>query len=49
VRENVPLPDSIELGAHLLQSGAASSDHALLAFIRDAAESFVGRRVSPKM
>jgi len=44
VRENVSLPDSVELGAHLHQPGA---EHALLAFIKDAAESFVGRRVSP--
>ena len=38
-------------GGHLLQpgsppSGAGSTDHALVAFIRDAAESFVARRVS---
>jgi len=38
-------------GGHLLQpgsppGGAGSTDHALVAFIRDAAESFVARRVS---
>lgn len=44
MRENVSLPDSIELGASLTP-GVTSSD-ILLAFIRDAADSFVSRRVS---
>lgn len=43
MRENVSLPDSIELGASLTP-GAASSD-ILLSFIKDAADSFVSRRV----
>lgn len=44
MRENVSLPDNIELGASLTP-GVTSSD-ILLAFIRDAADSFVSRRVS---
>jgi len=42
MREIVSLPDSVELAAN----GDAVSDHSLLAFIRDAADSFVNRRVS---
>jgi len=45
MRENVSLPDSVELGTNVTP-GAAISDHSLLAVIRDAADSFVSRRVS---
>lgn len=44
VRENISLPDSVELA--ISAGPGVSSDHALLAFIRDAADSFVSRRVS---
>jgi len=46
VRETVPIPDSVELGAAAAAAHLLHADHALLAFIRDAAETFVDRRVS---
>jgi len=42
MRETITLPDSVELGAN----GDASSDQILFTLIRDAADSFVNRRVS---
>ena len=46
MRENVLLPDGVELGASVAPAGANSDQTSLLAFIRDAADSFVSRRVS---
>jgi len=45
VRENVALPDNMELGGSATL-GPTSSDVTRLAFVRDAADSFVSRRVS---
>jgi len=44
-RETISLPD-VELAAAAGNGDVAGQDQTLLAFIRDAAESFVNRRVS---